>query len=148
MQCCCSVLTWLGRKSCDLWPIGRSVLIWRSGRPKVIEIRKQKHGTYTLALKTGAPAVSQSNCRVPWSMYKAAIFCNASTGGLRDVSALPKRISKDEDFPKHSERTTFVTAWLKIDLEPWTPCSPPQKSPAVCSMGLFTPLPYPRRVPR
>ena len=83
----------------------------------MIEIRKQKHGTYMLALKTGAPAVSQSNCRVPWSMYKAAIFCNASTGGLRDVSVLPKRISRDEDFPKHSERTTFVTAWLKIDLE-------------------------------
>ena len=87
----------------------------------MIEIRKQKHGTYMLALKTGAPAVSQSNSRVPWSMYKAAIFCNASTGGLRDVSALPKRISKDEDFPKHSERTTFVTAWLKSDRKTGNP---------------------------
>jgi len=56
-------------------------------------------------------------------MYKAAIFCNASIGGLRDVSALPKRISKDEDFPKHSERTTFVTAWLKIDLALLCPLS-------------------------
>ena len=81
----------------------------------MIEIRKQKHGTYTPALKTEASAVLQSNCRVPWSIYKAVIFCNASTGGLRDVSAMPKRISRDEDFPKHSERTTFVTAWLKID---------------------------------